>query len=141
MLSSPDYPKVYVGSTIQNLSRRISRHRCKQNTCRSKELFEACGDTVKVEVLEEVAVNDRRQLERIEVSYLKKYQDIVVNRNMPYRDRKERYRQNIDKMRAYHRERYADQTIKAGGDGNYRQLQYYNDKKADILRRSALLNA
>ena len=141
MLSSPNYPKVYVGSTIQNLSRRMSRHRGKQNTCRSRELFEACGDSVKVEVLEEVAVNDRRELERIEIRYLKKYQDMLVNRNMPHRDRKERYRENIDKMRAYHRERYADHTLKAGGDGNYRQLQYYNDRKADILRRSALLNA
>ena len=71
MLSSPTYSKVYVGSTIQKLSRRMSRHRGKQNTCRSKELFDACGDTVKVEVLEEVQVSDRRELERVEVKYLK----------------------------------------------------------------------
>ena len=141
MLSSPTYPKVYVGSTIQKLSRRMSRHRGKQNTCRSKELFDACGDTVKVEILEEVQVSDRRELERVEVKYLKKYKHMLVNKNMPYRDRKERYRDNIDRMRAYNRERYADKTLKSGGDGNYRQLQYYQDKKADILRRAALLNA
>ena len=30
------------------ISRRMSRHRCKQNTCRSKQIFEACGDSVQV---------------------------------------------------------------------------------------------
>ena len=60
---------------------------------------------------------------------------------MPYRDRKERYLDSIDRMRAYSRERYVDNTLKSGGDGNYRLLQHYNDKEADILKRAALLNA
>jgi len=60
---------------------------------------------------------------------------------MPYRDRKQRYRDNIDQEHEYQRSRYADQAKKNGGSGEYRQLKYYNDRKADILRQSALLNS
>ena len=141
MLSSPDHPLVYVGSTIQSISRRMSRHRGKSNTCRSRELFEKCGDTVQVDILEQVDVSDRKELLQHEIRYLKKYADKVVNKIMPLRNRKQHYQDNIDKMREYHRSRYAEKALKNGGDGAYRQLQYYNDKKDLILRRSALINA
>ena len=141
MLSSPNFPKVYIGSTIQPLNKRLNRHRSRWNTCRSRELYQACPDTVQAKVLESVEVRDRHELQHHEVRYLKKYKDILINRNMPYRDRKQRYQDNIEKEREYQRSRYADQAKKNGGTGEYRQLKYYNDRKADILRQSALMNA
>ena len=141
MLSSPHHPKVYVGSTIQSIAKRLARHRAKSNTCRSRELFETCGDSVQVDILEQVDVCDRDELIKHEIRYLKKYQGKLVNRNMPYRDRKQHYQDNLEKMREYHRSRYSDKALKNGGDGEYRQLKYYNDKKDLILRRSALMNA
>ncbi len=141
MLSSPNHPKVYIGSTIQPMNRRMNRHKGKWNTCRSKVLYEACGDTVEVKILETIEVLDRSELQHHEVRYLKKYQGKLVNRNMPYRDRKQRYQDNIVEMREYHRNRYAENAKKNGGDGSYRQLQRYHDNKQAILRHSALLNA
>ena len=141
MLSSPHHPKVYVGSTIQPISKRLARHRGKANTCRSRELFEKCGDSVQVDILERVDVRDRKELVAHEVRYLKKYQGKLVNKIMPLRDRKQHYHDNIEKMREYSRSRYAEKALKNGGDGEYRQLQYYKKKKDLILRRSTLMNA
>jgi len=141
MLSSPNFPKVYIGSTIQPMNKRLNRHRSRWNTCRSKELYHACPDTVEVRVLENIEVESRKELQHHEVRWLKKYQDKLVNRNMPYRNAKERYHENIDKMREYHRNRYAETTKKNGGSGEYRQLEYYNERKDEILRHSALMNA
>lgn len=141
MLSSPHHPKVYVGSTIQPMSKRLSRHRGKANTCRSRELFEKCGESVQVDILEHVDVHDRKELLQHELRYLKKYEGKVVNKIMPLRNRKQHYQDNIDKMREYHRNRYAEKALKNGGDGAYRQLKNYYDKKDLILRRSALMNA
>ena len=141
MLSSPDFPKVYIGSTVQPINKRLNRHRSRWNTCRSKELYQTCPDSVEVRVLQEVEVADRNELQHHEVRWLKKYQDRLVNKNMPYRDAKQRYADNIVKMREYHRSRYAEDAKKNGGSGEYRQLKYYNERKDEILRRSALFNA
>ena len=66
---------------------------------------------------------------------------MLVNKNMPGRTRQQRYRDNLEKNREYHRSKYADKALKNGGDGEYRQLKNYYDKKDLILRRSALMNA
>ena len=141
MLSAPEHPKVYIGSTIQPINRRMYRHRSRFNTCRSKVLYEACRDTVEVNILETIEVLDRNELQHHEVRYLKKYQGKLLNRNMPYRDRKQRYQDNIVEMREYHRNRYAENAKKNGGDGSYRQLQRYHDQKVAILRKCCLMNA
>ena len=60
---------------------------------------------------------------------------------MPYRDSKQRYQDKIVQMREYHRNRYAENAKKNRGDGECRQLQYYNDRKDIILRQSTLMNA
>tara|TARA_R110000782_G_scaffold58745_3_gene122471 strand:+ start:40 stop:348 length:309 start_codon:yes stop_codon:yes gene_type:complete len=65
-------------------------------------LYEACGDTVEVKILETIEVLNRGELQHHEVRYLKKYQGITVNRNMPYRNRKQHYQDNIVEMREYH---------------------------------------
>jgi hypothetical protein len=141
MLSSPNHPKVYIGSTIQPMNKRMNRHRGRWNTCRSKVLYEACGDTVEVKILETIEVLNRNELQHHEVVYLKKYEGTLVNRNMPYRDRKQRYQENIVEMREYHRNRYQENAKKNGGDGSYRQLQRYHDQKESILRKCCLMNA
>ena len=46
MLSSPIYPKVYVGSIMNICPVVCLAIEAKGNTCCSKELFEACGDSV-----------------------------------------------------------------------------------------------
>ena len=141
MLSSPNYPKVYIGSTIQPLNKRVYCHSSKWNTCTSRQLYQACPDTVEVKILEEVEVRNRKELQHHEIRYIKKYQDTVMNRNVPLRTRKERYSDNIVQEREYQRNRYAESAKKNGGDGDYRQLQRYHDQKHSILRRCALMNS
>ena len=123
------------------MNKRLNRHRGKWNTCRSRELFQACPDSVDVKILQEVEVKDRNELLHHEVRYLKEYRGMLVNKVMPYRDRKQRYQINIDREREYQRNRYATEAKKNGGSGNYRQLQRYHDQKESILRHSALQNA
>ena len=141
LLSSPNYPKCYIGSTIQTLNKRLYCHRSPWNTCRSKELFLACPNTVEVKILEEVEVRSRKELQLYEIRYIKKYQDTAMNHNIPLRTRKERYSDNIVQEREYQRNRYAGSAKKNGGDGGYRQLQRYHDQKHSILRRCALMNS
>ena len=139
-LSSPDYPKVYIGSTIQPIKRRLNRHRGRWNTCRSRELFQACPESVEVEILEEVEVKSRKELLHHEARVLKEYPGVLLNKIMPFRSRKERYQENIVEEREYQRNRYATAKKSTGGDGNYRQLQRYYEQKKAILRRAALMN-
>jgi len=141
MLSSPNHPKTYIGSTIQPMNVRLHKHRSKWNSCSSKKLFQTSPESVKVTILENIEVQSRNELQYHEVQYLKRYWDTIVNRNMPHRDRKQRYQDNIDRERKYQRQLYATEAKKNGGSGNYRQLQRYHDQKESILRHSALQNA
>jgi hypothetical protein len=63
-IRSPNTDKVYIGSTIDTLSRRMSKHRNKFNTTSSKLILEA-GDAY-IELIEEFPCDNREQLSKRE---------------------------------------------------------------------------
>lgn len=137
MLYAENYPKVYIGSTI-NIQKRISNHKQLTSSCNAKALF-GTGQEVKHIILHTQHVHSRRDLFEKEREYIKKYQDTCLNRNIPLRTAKEYYQDNRKHLQEYHRNKYTPK--KSGGDGKYTQLQHYHTKKNEILRKLALKNA
>lgn len=139
MLYAEEYPKVYIGSTINPISKRLANHRqFLRNTCKSKTLFEN-GKTVKYKILHAQQVENRSELFNKEREYIEKYKEYCLNKNIPMRTSKEYYQDNKEHLRVYHRNKYEPK--KNGGDGKYTQLMNYHSKKSEILRRMALKNA
>ena len=81
----------------------------------------------------------REHLRRREGEIIRERKDTLFNTRIAGRTQKEKYHENVDESRAYHRAQYVPK--KRGGDGDYRQLQYYNDNAAKILRKTCLKNA
>ena len=122
--------KTYIGSTINNPRGRLASHKYNHHA-----IFEF-GD-VDVRILEDNI--PREQLRKREGEIIRERKDTLFNTRIAGRTQKEKYHENIDESRAYHRSQYVPK--KKGGDGDYRQLQYYNDHAAKILRKTCLRNA
>ena len=132
-LSSPHTDKIYVGSTLNSLRKRLYQHKKKDNRCSSKQLFKL-GE-VSIEPLTVVEVESRRQLREVERQHLT---DNCVNKNVPNRDDRQYYQDNRERLRKYFRERY---TPKRDGGESYPQLERYYQKKDELLRTACLRNA
>ena len=66
-LTSPHTDRVYVGSTVQTLNRRLHEHRSDYNLyqdCSSCELLKLGEYDVKIELLEEIEIEHTRELKR-----------------------------------------------------------------------------
>ena len=118
-IRSPNTEQVYIGSTVDRLSRRITKHRSKANTTRSKLIFEA-GDAY-IELIEEFPCNNKEQLSKREgeiiratpnccncqiagrtnAEYQKQYREANKEANKEYQTK---YRQsNKDKIAEYNK--------------------------------------
>lgn len=103
-ITSPHTDKIYIGSTIQPLNRRMNLHRSKyklhpRETTRSNILFKL-GDT-KIELIENYPCSSVYELERREGYYQKL--NNCVNGRIAKRTKKEYYRDNkkeINKQQA-----------------------------------------
>ena len=88
-LVSPHTPLVYYGSTIKQLCKRLSEHKCKgSNKCSSNELVKL-GD-VRIELIENFPCNNKRELEARESIYIKFMLNnfdfkIILNTKIPFR--------------------------------------------------------
>jgi len=97
---SPSNPElIYYGSTIQSLSKRMSKHKDKSNTCVSKEIIKL-GDA-EIILIEEYPCNNKNELHLKETEYIKNNNCINKNINTP---RKERYKQWIAKNPDYQKQ-------------------------------------
>jgi len=124
---SPHCKKSYIGSTIRSLPVRLAAHKYKGHP-----LFNY-GD-VRIKVLEENI--PRSELRRREGAYIRERKENLFNTRVAGRTSKEKYWENPDESRAYHRAQYT--CIRDGGDGNYRQLNRYNENRYEILRNMCI---
>ena len=85
---------VYYGSTIQSLTTRLSKHKSKTNTCRSKLLFEY--GTVEIILLENYPCNSKDELIKRERYYIEDKE--CINKVIPGRTQKERYEANKEQI-------------------------------------------
>ena len=129
-LFSPSCNKTYIGSTIQNINKRVTCHRSKKHP-----IFDY--DDVQVRVLAKDV--PEAELRKKEGEYIRKKWGNLFNTRIAGRTCKEKYYENWEESKKYHREQYVPK--KNGGDGSYRQLQRYACNKYEILRRMCINNA
>ena len=77
IIRSPNTDDVYIGSTTMTLKKRFSVHKTPSNQTTSYLVIDE-GDAT-IELLEEIKVIDKRELEFYENQYLELYRDIAVN--------------------------------------------------------------
>jgi len=122
--------KTYIGSTRNNPRGRLASHKYNHHP-----IFEF--GAVDVRILEDnIPIENLRKREG---ELIRERKGLVFNTRIAGRTQKEKYHENIDESRAYHRSKYVPK--KHGGDGAYRQLQYYNENAVKILRNTCLKNA
>ena len=127
---SPNCNRTYIGSTIGALNLRLNSHRNKKHP-----IF-AFADVSIRPLLENVPIEELRKKEG---ELIRQRKEHVFNKRVAGRTAKEKYWENIDASREYHRNRYTPK--KYGGDGNYRQLQRYLENKYALLRSVCIKNA
>ena len=115
--------KFYIGSTIQSLPRRLSKHKSRskeenrKNSVLYKYFTEIGWDNVSIELIEEIEIETRKQLFELECKYIKQslIDEKCLNINRPVRtieERKEQDRQIGKRIRSerpdHERERVAE---------------------------------
>jgi hypothetical protein len=103
---SPHTDKIYVGSTCKKyLSQRLVKHKSdykqwlkdNKNNLSSFRLLEM-GD-VEIILLESVNCKTKDELHKKEREYIEKFKDIIINKNIPTRTKREWYDINIEKIK------------------------------------------
>lgn len=110
--------KIYIGSTFQKLSKRFCEHRnrykrwCegKLKKCSRSIIICEAGDPY-IELIKEVKVKNRNELNKYEGEEMRKNKDIIVNRCMAgrnmkeyYNDHKEVYKENNKNYQKEHKD-------------------------------------
>ena len=116
IIQSPNTDKVYIGSTFQTLEIRFRNHKYDSNQTNSYLVIDE-GDSF-IELLEEIKVIDKRELEFYEQQYLELYRDIAVNEQNAFGVDKEKiiisnaksckkyYEKNPEKVREKYKKYY-----------------------------------
>ena len=124
---------VYIGSTIEKLSSRISKHRYDykrflNNTYHFLSSFKVLeNNNYKIILIENVSCNSKEELEREERKYIETMD--CVNKNIPTRTYKEWTEENKDYLSQQQKEYYEDNKDKI----LEQQKQYYENNKDKIL--------
>lgn len=119
---------VYVGSTIQPLSKRFGEHKHKSNKTSSKQIIDI-GDAY-IELIENYSCNSKEELCKREGEIMRSIE--CVNKNIAGRKIKQWYVDNIEACKERHKQYYQDNADKA--------KQYRNDN-ADKLKQYRFDNA
>ena len=77
MISSPNTPLVYIGSTTRKLSYRFNTHKHISNTTRSKIIIDIGNATITA--IDSIEDDDKEELLIKELEYIQFYKDICVN--------------------------------------------------------------
>jgi hypothetical protein len=140
-LWSPSKNIIYIGSTTQTLSRRLSKHlgdyKANTNNKSYSYLVLECED-YKIELLEEYPCNNRQQLEQKEGEYIKN--NICCNKNgagitKQERDTyiKEYNKQYYTNNKEYHKE-YNKNNKERNTEYMKKYLEEYNEANKEKLR-------
>jgi hypothetical protein len=125
-IRSPHTDKIYIGSTCNELTKRLNQHKNNLNDTKSKIIFDH-GD-VYIELLENYSCNDRNELHKREGELIRQYKDICINHNIAGRSKIEYYNEKI-KVNNYDNEYYE----KNKESIQYKKLYYQNNKDKWIL--------
>lgn len=104
-ISSLNTDKIYIGSTIMELNKRMSKHKSdyKNKTSHSSKeilLYENCI----IELIEEFSCNSKKELEKREGDIILNYGELCVNKRIAGRTQKEYVNNNKEKINKYQKE-------------------------------------
>ena len=129
-IRSPNTNKIYIGSTTQSLSRRLTKHKTDYTTNRlkttSRILFEL-GEPY-IELLECHSCNSKIELMKREGELIRQYKDICVNKCIAGRTQNEYQIENKDKIKEYKNSYYINNKDKLKKVNQ----KYYIDNKDKI---------
>jgi hypothetical protein len=134
-LKSNQTNDIYIGSTIDRLCNRKAKHKNKYKRFLKNEYhFVTSFNIIKyddcyIELLQEVNINDKKELYKIEGEWIKKTKN-CINRCIAGRTRKEWGQDHKDKWRMYNQRRNKEETKKYHND-------YYHKNK-DIINKKIL---
>lgn len=147
-LSHPDTDKIYIGSTIQQLNRRLSEHKSDYNRYKKNEynfvtsffLFELGIDDVKIELIEFYPCETKKQLEIHEGHVIQELTDTCVNKRISTKmSKKEReteyYQNNKDKIKQYYQEN--KDKIKEYREENKEKIEEYREKNKERIKQKS----
>ena len=136
-IRSPHTEYIYIGSTIQPLSKRFSGHKGAYSSFIKKGVAQYCkcfdilklGDAY-IELIENFSCDTKEHLLKKEGEIIRRYKDICINKVINGRTLKqyrEEHKDRIIEFRKKYRDEHKDEL------NNYSR-QYYNDNK-DILKQ------
>lgn len=152
-ITSPQSDKFYIGSTINDIRIRLSKHKNNyKNYLNGKYCYVSSFEVIKyddciIELLKEVKCESKTELEIEEGKTIKEYQDRILNKNVAGRTKKEyrelnkdiskeyqkNYRElNKDKLKAINKEYHELNKDKR----KERAKQYYKKNKDMIIEQS-----
>jgi hypothetical protein len=136
-IRSPHTEYIYIGSTIQSLSKRFSGHKGSYSSFIKKGVAQYCkcfdilklGDAY-IELIENFSCDTKEQLLKKEGETIRQYKDICVNKiinGRTIKEYREEHKDHIKDLHKKYREEHKDKIKK------YRE-KYHNDNK-DILKQ------
>ena len=141
IIRSKQTDKVYIGSTVETLNIRFSKHKSKQN-CTSREILKYSD--AEIELLECYECQDENQLRKKEGQYQKQY-DCVNERiegrtQKEYREdnkeiileKKKEYRQKNKEKIAQHKKEYYQENRE---EVLKKRQEHYQENKEEILKK------
>ena len=118
--------KTYIGSTTGSLRARLASHKYARHP-----IF-TFGDASRKDI-------PAGELHQRKSAYMREKRDCLFNSRAAGRSQKHACHENVDESPACNRAQYTPK--RDGGDGNYRQLNYYKQHTKRILRKTCLKNA
>ena len=111
-ITSINTDKIYIGSTSKSLTERLRRHEIdykkyqngKYSYVKSYDVLEK--KHYKIQLLEKIEYETKRELLEREGYYIRKYRDICVNKCIPGRTDKQYRTDNADKLREQRKEKF-----------------------------------
>lgn len=97
-LTSKYTDMIYIGSTIQLLKNRRRVHKSKKSNNTNSKLITKYDD-FKIELIENYPCENKRELRLREAYFIRLYFNLCVNTVIPFRNKKEYYQDNKDKIK------------------------------------------
>jgi hypothetical protein len=104
IIRAPGTDRVYIGSTVLPLAKRLYQHRRLQGGCRSRELVTIPGHTI--ELLEDYPCSTVEELRKREGHHIREHAGRAINKNIAGRTGREYMAEHAEKYRARANEWY-----------------------------------
>jgi hypothetical protein len=127
---------IYIGSTTQPLSKRLSKHRCDFNSWKNNiggyvTSFEIIKfDDHYIELIENYPCNSKNELVKREGQLIRETEN-TVNKNIAGRNTKEWNEDNKEKVSEYKKQYYEENKEQL----SEKQKQYYEENKEQLLEK------